>query len=298
MRLIGLMLARNEDWIVGMSARVALQWCNRLVVLNHASTDGTGAILEDLKRAHGERVMVCDWQGKGVWDEMDARQRTLEIGRKLGGTHFAIIDADEVPTANVLPQLRYWFKALSPAQRLDLPMIPIWRSHLQHRADDCVWTRAHITLGFQDAPGLAWRADEDGYCHHARAPRGCLHATQASKPLDRSKGGVMHLQWMSWERVLAKHRWYKMAERLRWPNREPVEVVDARYDQALDETGIKLERVPAEWWENYANIIHHVDPDRVPWHVRECERMMAEHGEKPFEGLNLWGMSETRTSAH
>ena len=41
MKLICLMPARNEDWIIGLSARAALMWCDELIVMDHASTDRT-----------------------------------------------------------------------------------------------------------------------------------------------------------------------------------------------------------------------------------------------------------------
>ena len=37
---------------------------------------------------------------------MDVRQEMLDRGRRLGGTHFIIVDADEVPTGNLFAELR------------------------------------------------------------------------------------------------------------------------------------------------------------------------------------------------
>jgi hypothetical protein len=39
MKLIGLMPVRGEDWILGLSARAALMWCDELVILLHSCTD-------------------------------------------------------------------------------------------------------------------------------------------------------------------------------------------------------------------------------------------------------------------
>ena len=81
-----------------------------------------------------------------------------------------------------------------------------------------------------------------------------------------------------------------MREVLRWPGREPVEKVDFKYSQALDESKMDCQPAPACWWEGYADIMHHMDLDAVPWQEAECQRLMAEHGPERFAGLNLFGV--------
>ena len=36
MRLIAIMPCRNSDWILGLTARAALLWCDGIAILNHA----------------------------------------------------------------------------------------------------------------------------------------------------------------------------------------------------------------------------------------------------------------------
>ena len=56
MNLVAVMPLRNEAWIVGLSARVALKWCDGLVCLLHASTDGTADIIADVAREQRRRA--------------------------------------------------------------------------------------------------------------------------------------------------------------------------------------------------------------------------------------------------
>src|ERR1700679_1270037 len=102
MKLVACMLARNGDWVIGLSARVALMWCDELVVVDHASTDRTRQILIEVRDEHGfpDRVhYLSDCQPR--WDEMNQRQEMLEVAREHGATHCAIVDADEILTGNV-----------------------------------------------------------------------------------------------------------------------------------------------------------------------------------------------------
>lgn len=284
MKLVGLMLARNEDWIIGLSARVVLQWCDELVIMDHASTDKTPEIIASL----GERVTSLQWKDASKWDEMTMRQKLLEAGRKIGGTHFAMIDADEILTANLVSYVRPWTSALKSGEVLELPMIPTWRNLYQYRDDSSVWSRAWMSLAFLDAPNMSWQPAIDGYQHHQRTPHGCIRQI---RPLtDKRQGGVIHAQFANWERLVAKHVHYRMMEHIRWPDRMSVNDLNKKYNQALDENGLLLSPSPLGWVEPYATLVHeYYKTSGEIWYQREIERLITIHGRERFHGLDLKG---------
>ena len=102
MKLIGLMPVRNENWILGCSLRAALKWCDAMVVLAHCCTDNSFAIIDEISNEHPNRVVAMIRPSEDEWPEMEHRQKLLDVGRALGGTHFALVDADEVLTAQLL----------------------------------------------------------------------------------------------------------------------------------------------------------------------------------------------------
>jgi hypothetical protein len=277
------MPVRNEEWILRASISAALQWVDELLVLCHACEDRSVAIARSFPR-----VSVCPVHDP-AWAEMAHRQQLLAYGRALGGTHFALVDADEILTANALGDVRGEIGDLEPGECLDVPMIPVWGGLGTRRADDCVWSRAWLTLAFRDAPGLSWRPRGDGYEHHHRAPYGALRpsAHPVAPTLERGFGGVMHLQFADRARLRAKHALYKMQEVVRWPGRECASAVDARYNQALDERGLALAPVPPEWWEGYD--VEGITLGGVPWQRAMCRELMRRHGPEAFRGLELWG---------
>lgn len=290
--IIGLMLVRNEDWILSASLFAALEWCDKVVVIDHSSTDDTRDILSTFKRLHRERLLIGFEENTKTWNEMDVRQRCLQYGRNAGGAHFAMIDADEILTANLCKKIRAEVLSLRPGQVMDKKMIPVWRTLDQYRDDASVWSRAAISLAFADKLGMSWKPKEDGYHFHNRVP--CGADPNHVKSSQDESGGVMHLQFAAWRRLTAKHSWYKMQEVTRWPGRKTVEQIDAMYNQALDETDIKYATIPHDWWGPYPK--HLINLDRSPWQERDCQRMLAEFGPEKFAGLELWGVPDGATA--
>ena len=286
MRLIGLMVVRDEDWIVAASARMALRWCDGLAVYLDRCKDQTTEIFERLLQspeAKGKDIKIAVDYSPEHWEEMHVRQLNFEHGRALGGTHFAIIDADEILTANLLPSIRPWVEGLLPGDLLELPMLAM-RSLDEYQDDATVWSSAYLTLAFADKPDLGWKPRDQNYQHHNRPPHG---AGSRIRPLtQKAQGGVMHLQFASPTRLLWKHRWYKMMEIIRWPNRETVAEVDWKYSQALQPPE-RVSRVPEGWWNAPEKALIRVEHE--PWFKAECEHMWRRYGPDKFKGLNLWG---------
>jgi len=286
-KIIATMPARNEDWVIGLSARVALLWCDELVVLDHASTDETPAMLEDLSREYPGRVTVIR-ESNPDWPEMEHRQRLLETARERGATHIAIVDADEVMTANLVKRIKPMVLSIAQAARvMCVPMFCMWRGLDKYRQDNSVWSNRHLSLAFADHPMLNWGA-KDGYQWHQREPKNAL-PLPATK---RSLGGVMHLQFADWRRLTAKHALYKMREAL--AAKMPKGRIDRMYSMALDESGMRLEAAPKEWLSGYEDWMKYYRSGLEPWHEAACRNLLLEHGSKPFSGLNLFGVVEAR----
>ena len=284
MKLIGLMLARNESWIINCSLNAALKWCDKVVVIDHASTDETGKIILDAAFQNDGRVILHRWSDTEQWDEMFVRQKSLEIGRIAGGTHFAIVDCDEILTANVIPNIREEFEWLYEGQCLEVPMLAM--RDLDHYQDDStVWARAWLTLGFRDDPKLSWRPQEDGYHFHSRPPHGVLE-NRRRYLTDKKEGGAMHLQWCNQRRIKAKHAHYAATEWIRWPQHRGMIGINETYSLAL-QSPEHVTEAPAYWWVGLDR--HLIKTDGVPWHEEDLQRLIAKHGRDFFQGIDLKG---------
>jgi hypothetical protein len=324
MNLIGLMPVRNEDWILGLSARVALMWCDSLVILDHASTDWTVEIIWGLMREYRGRVVVLS-EPDPTWAEMAHRQAMIEMARSHGSTHIAICDCDEILTGNLLGSIRGHIEAAGP----NMLMLPGYnlRGGLSRYHANGVWANRWFSTAFKDNPRLSWSGDK----FHSREPGGITWSHV--QPVKQGDGGMMHLWGASDRRLIAKHALYKVTERLRWPDK-PVAEIDRMYSWAIKgdstngygtpETWTYAD-VPAEWWApymgdstngygtpetwTYADVpaewwapyiarveglsltmpIGSVDIEAEPWQEAEVRRLVAEHGRERFEGLDLFG---------
>jgi hypothetical protein len=282
--LIGLMLARNESWVIGCSLRAALKWCDKVVVIDHASTDDTGKIILDAAFEYDGRVILHRWSDTEQWDEMFVRQKSLEVGRAAGGTHFAIVDCDEVLTANIIPKIREEFEWLYEGQCIEVPMLAM-RDLDHYQDDDTVWSRAWLTLGFRDKESLSWKPQEDGYHFHSRPPHGVM-SHRRRYLTDKRDGGAMHLQWCNQRRIKAKHAHYAATEWIRWPNHRGKVGINETYAMALQPPD-KVSEVSPYWWLGLERNL--IQTDGVPWHEADLQRLIAKHGREFFDGIDLKG---------
>jgi len=290
MKIVGLMPVRNEAWILGLSARVALQWCDELVILNHASTDDSGPILMELADEFPHRVLIVR-DDRPAWDEMRHRRAMLELARQMHApesVHIAIVDADEVLTANLVPHVRSWVEGTPRGSILQLPLYNL-RGGIDRYHVNGVWGNRIVSVAFADMPELHWGGD----MFHSREPHGARLAGFC--PIAQGEGGVLHFWGASEKRLHEKHRLYRVTERLRWPEKD-VAQIERTYSMAEkgqpfvgDTPGKWVYRgVPEAWYADYEDLMaKYLEVDAEPWQKAECDRLIAEHGRERFAGLDV-----------
>lgn len=283
--IIGLMLARNEDWVIGLTARAALMWCDHLVILNHASNDRTFSIAADVAQENPGCVTLLH-ESDEVWREMQYRQRMLDAARYRGGTHMVVIDADEILSGNLIPEVRSYIETLPDNKSLEPPWVAL-RGSISRYHTSGVWGTNWASLAFTDKPEYHWSA-RNGYDFHHRRPMG--QAMESSRPWQQGRGGLLHLQFLSDRRLRAKQACYKMQEVLRWPERDR-KTIDKMYSVAVYGCpGDTFAEVPGSWWEPYQDWMEYLKIDAEPWQERQCKQWMKEHGPQKFQGLDLFGV--------
>jgi glycosyltransferase involved in cell wall biosynthesis len=279
MKIIATMPVRNEAWCVAPSIRVAMKWCDEIVVLNHCSVDGTADILQALKYEFDGRLHVMN-EPDPVWNEAAYRQRLLAKARERGATHVALVDADEMLTANLVPLIRPGIEHMAPATCLMLRWLCLWRSVTKYRSDDSEFGRAMIPVVFRDAPQVSYES-RAGYPLHTRMPR--LRTPYEWPP--GAQGAVLHFQHASWPRLLAKQALYKMNDLLLWD--QPAGEINRRYDPTVSEAGLELTKLPAAFAHPG---IAELAIDAPPWQEAECQRLHRKHGAGKLAGLDLYGV--------
>jgi len=289
-KVIALTAARNEDWVLGLSLRVSLSYCDAVVITDHGSTDRTAQIIREAQAEFPDRQISIRRTDDQEWMEMDVRQEMLDRGRQLGGTHFVIVDADEVPTGNLFPDLRKL--ALKPTRGcfVSLPMIATYHAPNVFRWDGPWGDTNQIPWAFGDSAALRWKVS-DAYQLHRRTPYKAVN--DGLMFAGKSFGGLFHLQFVNKSRLQSKAVWYKMIETLRYPGKRSPADLNQIYDWTLHEDGdTQIYDVPESWWAPYRRKgwLQYFTPEAVSWQHHEVRKLVAEHGLEIFSGLNLHGI--------
>ncbi len=293
MKLVGIMPVHSEDWVVGLSIRVALMWTDAMVILDHASADGTAEILADLQQEFPGRVTVLRDSGAN-WDEMAHRQKLLEMARSEGATHIAIVDADEILTGNLLGPF-HAMTGVSPGNIITLPGYNLRGGIGRYHANG-IWGNRWFSTAFADDERLYWGGDN---FHHREPLVKYGPELKQYRPISQGEGGIMHLWGASERRLKAKSAHYKLTERLRWPEK-PVADIERMYNWAIHgEPGHRsfgtpdtwtYADVPASWWAPYQQWMEYLDIDAEPWQEADIRRLLEKHGSGLATGLDLFGV--------
>ncbi len=293
-----MMPCRNDSWVLGLSARAALLWCDALVILDHASTDVSREIMAQLVAGFPDRIALMT-DSNPDWDEMRHREAMLRRARVEGATHMAIIDADEILTSNLIPYLpgsdigqypqllsiRGYIANMPHGSILQLPLYNM-RGGITKYHSNGMWGQRWVSVAFADDKRLHWGGEQ----YHHREPMGMTLSSY--RPLNQGQGGCLHLWGASERRLIAKHRAYRITERIRWPNK-PAHEIESLYSMATEgrpQHGDVPARwtyadVPANWW--YPDLMKYLDVDAEPWQTSYVDEMIELHGRDRFAGLKV-----------
>lgn len=280
MKLICIMPCRNSAWVLGLSARAVLQWCDELLVLDHASTDNTEQILEELMLEFPCRVYWFSDMGN-EWLEMEHRQELLRGARLRGATHIVTVDDDEVLTANLVPDIRRIIEEMPTDYTLQLPWLCL-RGNVNTVHAGGIWGTAYASVAWKDDPRCHWSSSErGGYQYHHRHPMGRVLIPWMTP---RRMGGLLHLQFLDERRLKAKQYLYQLKDALRpSPDRPTKKQIRDYYSPAVygraatDPGPVVLAEAPPEWWRGYEDLMQHLHPEAEPWQLEECRRILGEN---------------------
>ncbi len=280
-KIVGLVTARNEANIIEPCLRSLSLYTDAIVFLDDASEDNTVEIVKNL--ANDCNIEAIIKKDKWHRDEPGDRNRILQYGRKIGGTHFIVIDADEMFTANCAKNnfLRHKILELQPGERISLVWIQLWRSVHNYRFDDSVWTNNYKGIIFCDDGKCSY---ESAFIHTPRIPQSL---SGRLKVIPGYTFGLLHFQFVNWRNLLIKQSWYRCLERIREPGKS-TEKINALYAPSKDENNLKLKPAPAEWFAGYMFF----DESRynLPDHWRETQVLnwFNEYGLDYFSDLDIW----------
>lgn len=279
-KIVGLMQIRNEAAVIEQTVHALSLYTDAIVILDDASDDDTVKICQSIAlRYHIEKI-ICNEQS--AWEhgkESDNRQKLLDAGRAIEGTHFIVIDADELLTANCMKNnfLRSNILRLNPGDRIFMNIVHCWGSLDRYR------------IYFNEKMKCFIFCDDGKASYHSQL----LHINRS--PFNLSGGvnfeladeryGLVHLGYLNWQNVLIRQLWYKSLERVRNPNKSIAEINS--WYCAYKEKDAPTIAVPSEWFAGYtffnAQLFNHAEQ----WRKAQVDSWIKQYGIAYFAGLDI-----------
>lgn len=280
-KIIGLVAAKNEAALIEFSLRALAPYVDSIVLFDDNSSDETVAIAKKLRK----QCKIESILEKTTWDynETFYRQALLDEGRRLGGTHFICLDADEAFTSNFLQndELRKTISKMEPGDKLIFQWLQLWRSTLKVRRDSSIWTNNSKIFAFADDGVSNYHAQE---FHLLRNPQGL---TGKNLAIQSNEMGVMHFQFVNWENLLIKQAWYRCLELVKDETKSVAEI-NERYAPSKDETALGLVDVPREWFSSYPFFSPCYFTQLETWRSKQVISWFDEKGLDFFKDLDIW----------
>ncbi len=263
---------RNEAWILDRFLRAAQLWADEIVLADQASTDGSRQIA-----GRYANVTVVENSAPG-YDEHARQRLLLEAARRFPGPRLIVaLDADEALSSTWHDSPEWEAARVAPpgtAFAFD------WVNVLRGAAT--AWIPPDkVVFAFVD-DGSEHRGER---IHSARVP---ILDPASVVMLDEPK--VLHFQYVHWQRMKSKQRWYQCWERLEYPSKRPIQLYRQYHHMDAfppEQVSPLNERWIAGYRRRGIDLLAAPD-DAVYWWDEAVFDWIVEHGPRTFAKLAVW----------
>jgi glycosyltransferase involved in cell wall biosynthesis len=271
--LICLTPTRNEAWIINKFLAAARCWADHVIVADQGSSDGT---LELLRQTTGVQTIVNDSPN---YDEAYRQRLLIGNARKILGKRILLaLDADEALSSNVLSSKdRERMAKAAPGTVLRFKWVNILPGF------ERAWIPPEPTaFGFVDDG-----SEHDGSRIHSRR----IPWPKGAPVIDLEDIVVLHFQYVAWERMVSKHRWYQAWEYAKHQEKGPLAIFREYHHMYGSWDKNEIHPVRPEWLAGYdrAGIdFHSLKTELVTWWDEEVFQMLSEHSPAHFRKIAIW----------
>jgi hypothetical protein len=279
-KIVGLMQIRNESAVIEQAVHALSLYTDAIVILDDASHDDTVHICKAIaEQYHIESIMCNETSAWEHGKESDNRQKLLDAGRAIGGTHFIVIDADEMLTANCAKNnfLRKHILRLNPGDRIFMNIMHCWGSLDRYR----IYFNEKMKCFIFCDDGKSFYYPQ--FLHINRSPLNL--AGGANLELTDDRYGLLHFGYLNWDNVLTRQTWYKCLERVRNPAKSAQEI-NSWYCAYQEKDAATLE-VRAEWFAGYTFFNPALFEQADLWRKDQIKDWIKHHGIEYFKGLDI-----------
>ncbi|MEK6278275.1 MAG: glycosyltransferase family 2 protein [Actinomycetota bacterium] len=260
----------NEQWILDAFLRSATRWADHVIIADQGSTDRSRAIASGF-----ESAALIENPGS-EYNEAFRQRILIEEARRIPGKRLLFaLDADEMLSHN-------WYRSAD------------WQRALSAPPGTVIWAqRVNLYPGLRECwfeSGLHPLAYVDDGAEHAGPP---IHSVRlpigdGSQGLRLEQTVLLHFQYIGWEEMKAKQRWYQCWELLNTPELRPIETY-RRYHHMDAIPAHARQPVPDEWIDPaQLEQLRGLRPGRRAYWDSQVLGLLDLHGAARFRRLEIW----------
>lgn len=274
MKIISLLPIKDEAWILEFCLTNLSAISDEILILDDHSTDESIEIAKNFPKA----IVMTYEDGDTLVNMSKRRNFLLEQGRKRGGTHFVMLDADECFSDNFVKNFKQEIEKLSPRESLGLP----WKlTYLENSlavadkngtikdfifCDDGVSTYENKVLSENRTP-----------CKDLKVAEGNDYA-------------VYHFQNFSVKRNQLKQIWYRCNELIE--GKISAQKINARYDFTKN---LKPQNSVPLLDKEISKTLYLINQAGSADHLlKRIQKLFDKYGVGHFEPLDIWFLDETQ----
>lgn len=277
MKKIAVMPVKDEEWILEHNLTCASLFFDHIIVADQNSSDRTPEICKKFPK------VVYIKNNSTEYNEGNRRQLLLDAARSFDGNNFiANLAADEIFSANILdPQVfDRLVKDQKPGTGFSFHWVQLWRSEKEYRDDTSVWSNSYRPFAFIDDRITNYRK---GFAHLSIIPEDLMSTAVICHEIK-----VLHYQFVSFERMLAKQRWARLLEFGHYSQPDFLKsiILNNKYYITKDEHNLKTSPVSSNWLHKYAPFIIKIKSE--PWHISASIEFIKKYSPQRLYWLDIW----------
>jgi len=272
-KIICLTPVKNEAWILDTFLSCASLWADQIIIADQMSTDGSREIAIKYPK-----VTLID-NACGSFNEPERQALLIDAARKINCDRRVLIalDADEILVGNVQGIVCDKFSQFDKGTVITFDWF-----NVQPDRHTCWKSNTKMPFGFID--------DETKHCGAT------IHSTRVPDP-GRSHHHpvtdifVLHLQYIDWDRMRSKHRWYECFERINHQEKASIEIYRQYHHMYSFRNRLRRFNLRKEWLSLYNEMgidaLAFIKDPCYRWDTEILE-MIKKYGADKFINLDIW----------
>jgi hypothetical protein len=271
-KIICLVPIKNEAWILRAFLESTSIWADYIILLDQNSTDSSKDIAKDFQKA------IIIENKSNSYNEIERQQLLINKARELFGLNNILfaLDADEILVNFNDNQEWEKVKTLPAGTAVYFPwlnVLPGNKTYFDSAGKENVF--AYIDDG---------REHFGSEMHSIRVP---LYPDIEHYHVSSIK--VLHYQFSVRERQLSKHRWYECLEKIKYPDKDTINLY--RMYHHIDVAPQNIYPIPESWYKYYENLgisLLSIKDDGEHWWDKELYLLLMKYGTAYFKKQPIW----------